>query len=146
MSNVCLLAIAWERKTTLMLSLCVKYGVASFSSCSKSICNEETGTTRIRRGLMNDGAVFRAWTPLASVHKTIDNWHLPPPPPLPQKGQAPRLPPNWFETFANMTPPLWRGASYVVGCNGKEVLGRSPIWTFFSALGGLTSEFPWDQG
>ena len=36
---------------------------------------------------MNDGAVFRAWTPLASVHKTIDNWHLAPPLPSPKKGK-----------------------------------------------------------
>ena len=67
-----------RKKDDFDVATIVKYGVASFSSWSKSICNGEMGITRIGGPRMNI-AFFQRLTPSAGADKA--SWHLFPPPP-----------------------------------------------------------------
>ena len=60
----------------------VNYGVASFLSLSKSICNLETTITRIIGSSTTTS--FHRWTPSMNMDKLIGTHYVPLPSPLPK--------------------------------------------------------------
>ena len=71
--NVQEMWIARKKKTILMLSLVLNYGVASFLSWSKFIYNPKMGFMRVR-GYMTSITSFRMWTPWLGVDKLANTY------------------------------------------------------------------------
>ena len=96
----------------------VKYGVASFSSWSKSIRNPEISITRIK-GSLTTTASFK--DEHFDMHDKSTSTYLP-------QIQARRFPPSWLTIFGLLeysryawVHHIWSGALKI------KVLGRSPI-------------------
>ena len=115
----------------------MKFGVVSFSSWSKSICNLETGIMRIR-GTSMTTASFRRWTPWMDTDKPTDIV-------LPQ-GQASRFAHGWLMCLLHPDTPTMIGWIIYGRVQWKSSARKVTHPSTFLALGGLTSEFPWDLG
>ena len=78
-----------ERKKDVATGM--KYGVASFSSWSKSTCNPKTCMPRIREPPTTTASFWR-WTPWTACGQAGRHLYAP-------KGQTPRFPHGWLEIY-----------------------------------------------
>ena len=92
-----------EKKDNSNIATSVNYGVASFSSWSKCICNTETGIIRNREPSTTT-ASFQRWTPWTSTNKLA--------------GPGSHMV-NW-EYSVHPDTPIWSGGPEVIECNRKN--------------------------